>query len=594
MANANKRQAIRRFASTVNLFHRKWSIRRTREKNDYYLDLWNVNIIFFGDNDAFEKLLVAETPFEWNSREHFIVLTIWNDSLAKLNDRKPLIDGTLRKLWLERRIQNVFANEPLSDDKNRDIYSYNPFAVINETAWGKLEAVNATSKRHMLHLLSTLTYRRTLNFNRYKFNVSIFDQIQEASKIQGKVDPNSIYSYSGGYNGTSGILLGVIAKKLNFTINVVEPKTEERYGHLMKNGTISGALGDVVYRRVVASFATFFVKKYVNDMSGVEFTTTVGFDKICVVTPKAATIPKGFRIYYIFESSLWLCMLLSHIIVCLAWYYVQVFTPRRAKKADIKSTAFHMFLASAGCPIPLPNSSAERRLLAGVFFSSVTLIGIFNGALYDCFAKDMFYKDIDNMEELEASGLPIGFFSYSVRDVFGSENDPDLSPVLRKLRDRMIYAPNNIEETAFHRNISGLLRDQYCPLIKESLIDKTGAHMLHSVKECPAQFSLACLLPSNSIFRERINAIIGKLNQAGLPTQWRIHSIREIAVKMKVNIDGHHWHSKHGFVPFQLNDVQVCFFVLGTGLLSSIIVFFNEKGWLSFGKSRRKTDFTVE
>lgn len=112
------------------------------------------------------------------------------------------------------------------------------------TAWGQLERVDGSSKRRMLRSLSTLSYRRAINFNGYRFNVSIFDQAQEAIRIHGKVDPNSIYAYSGGFRGASGILLGVLAKKLNFAVNAIQPNTNEKYGHQMPNGTLSGAVGN--------------------------------------------------------------------------------------------------------------------------------------------------------------------------------------------------------------------------------------------------------------------------------------------------------------------------------------------------------------
>lgn len=74
----------------------------------------------------------------------------------------------------------------------------------------------------------------------------MFDQGQEGMKIRGEIDPNSIYVHSGGYNWTSGILLGVLAKKTNFTVNVIEPADNESYGYQMENGKFSGAIGNAL------------------------------------------------------------------------------------------------------------------------------------------------------------------------------------------------------------------------------------------------------------------------------------------------------------------------------------------------------------
>ncbi|XP_076656803.1 uncharacterized protein LOC143361352 [Halictus rubicundus] len=567
-----------RMTATAGL-HWKWHVKgNSRTEEGRYFDLWNVNIIFLGDAGAFEELLDSGT-FEWNAREHFILFAIWNDPLGPRAERE-LIDRTLRKLWLEHRIQNVFFHEPLSNLAERELYSYNPFAGIDGTAWGKLETIRPRSKTHLLHLLSTMTYQRTINFNGYRFNVSMFDQVHEANKVRGKIEPKSIYAYSGGYNGTSGVLMGVIARKLNFQVNVVEPNTVERYGHQMKNGTFTGAIGDLIYRRAVASFAFFFVKTYIANMSLIDFTTTVGFDRVCVIAPKAAKIPKGFRIYHIFDPFVWLCLLLSHILVAVIWNYIQASSSRSCRHLNIPATVFNLFLIAAGCPRSLPSSSAERRLLTGVFFSSVTIIGIFNGVLYQAFAKDMFYKDIDSLSELDASGLPIGFFSFSTTDLFGHADEPELNPILKRLQKKLVHALDNVEQAALYRNMSGLLREQYYPLVKQNFVDKTGTHMLHKVEECPAKFFLACLLPSNSIMRERLNEMISRLNEAGLPTFWRTMSILRMSTKKELYSRAHSEFAPRIFVAFHLSDLQFSFFVLASGLAASVVAFFHEKGWL--------------
>ncbi|XP_076284110.1 uncharacterized protein LOC143210803 [Lasioglossum baleicum] len=581
--NLVKGQGIQGRMTAVGGLDRKWHVKgnaRTEEKRSF--DLWNVNIIFLGNGAVFEELLDSGAPFEWNGREHFIVFAIWNDPLEPRTERRRWIDRILRKLWLQHRIQNVFFHEPLSEVEECEIHSYNPFAGINVTAWGKLESIRPRSKMHLLHLLSTMTYRRTINFNGYRFNVSMFDQVHEANKVRGKIEPNSIYAYSGGYNGTSGVLMGVLARKLNFQVNVVEPNTEERYGHQMKNGTFTGAIGDLIYHKVVASFAFFFVKTYIADMSLIDFTTTIGFDRVCVIAPKAGKIPKGFRIYHIFDPSVWLWLLLSHILVAVIWNYIQGSTSRSCRHFNIATTIVNLFLIAAGCPKSLPSSSAERRLLIGVFFSSVTIIGIFNGVLYQAFARDMFYKDIDSLAELDDSGLPIGFFSFSTTDLFGHADDTDLNPILKRLQKKLVHALDNVEQAALYRNMSGLLREQYYPLVRQSFVDETGTHMLHKVEECPAKFFLACLLPSNSILRERLNELISRLNEAGLPPFWRTISILRMSAKKELYSRTHREFEPRIFVAFQLSDLQFSFFVLVSGLAVSVIAFFNEKGWLKF------------
>lgn len=132
--NAVRRQAMCKSGSMVNLRRPKRNKIQRRLKNDEdYTNMWTVNVIFIGDVDTFEMLLDSDTHFQWNSREQFIMLAVWNDPLAELTDRRPLIDRTLRKFWQDYHIHNVYFDEPLSDRENFNFYSYNPFAMNNES-----------------------------------------------------------------------------------------------------------------------------------------------------------------------------------------------------------------------------------------------------------------------------------------------------------------------------------------------------------------------------------------------------------------------------------------------------------------------------
>ncbi|XP_076392310.1 uncharacterized protein LOC105663757 [Megachile rotundata] len=304
-------------------------------------------------------------------------------------------------------------------------------------------------------------------------------------KIRGKIDRGSIYVHSGGYNSTSGILLGVLALKANFTVNVVEPVDNKIYGYQMGNGSYTEAIGDVVRHKVVASFASFFVKRYANN-DRMEFTTTVGFDEVCVITPRAGKIPKGLRMYRIFRWSVWLCIILSYVFAYLAWYYARLLESRspKLKKLDGQRIALHTLLIISGYPIPFPATKSERCLLLGLFISSVTIIGVFNGALYTMFANNMHYKEIDTLEELDASGLPIGC-TRNTKDIFGTENDVNLNPVRRRLQKKMVYARDSMEMAAVYRNVTSLLRKQHYTLLSGPLRGRHGEKLVHRMRECP-------------------------------------------------------------------------------------------------------------
>lgn len=93
----------------------------------------------------------------------------------------------------------------------------------------------------------------------------------------------------------------------------------------------------------------------------------------------------------------------------------------------------------------------------------------------------MFYNVIDILSKLEVCRLSIGNFSYCTIHLIDSEDRANLNPVLKRLQEKMIHVPNVIDIMAFDCNISDLLKNQYLSLISESLVDKTGIHILYSV-----------------------------------------------------------------------------------------------------------------
>jgi len=74
--------------------------------------------------------------------------------------------------------------------------------------------------------------------------------------------------------------------------------------------------------------------------------------------------------------------------------------------------------------------------------------------------------------------------------------------------------------------------------------------------------------------------LIGRLNQAGLPSFWNKYILQTFVAQKKWLVKRklvRNEKETNSFVPFKLSDVQSAFYMLLIGLLLSIIVFFYEK-----------------
>lgn len=94
------------------------------------------------------------------------------------------------------------------------------------------------------------------------------------------------------------------------------------------------------------------------------------------------------------------------------------------------------------------------------------------------------------------------------------------------------------------------------------------------------QYFLAYLLPKNSILREGIDVLIGRLNQAGLSGLWNHRTTRHVITKKKMRTERKRGPPVQGdldgFVAFNLSDVQSSFYTLMIGLSLSAMAFLYE------------------
>lgn len=114
------------------------------------------------------------------------------------------------------------------------------------------------------------------------------------------------------------------------------------------------------------------------------------------------------------------------------------------------------------------------------------MTGLFSGILYNSFAHDMYYPDIENLRDLDASGLVISLASIALTDLFDDDNN---STIMRNLRGKLRYGENAvaIDDAAYYRNGSGFIKENNFPGLNAKYIDVDGGPLLHLVKECPGR-----------------------------------------------------------------------------------------------------------
>lgn len=101
----------------------------------------------------------------------------------------------------------------------------------------------------------------------------------------------------------------------------------------------------------------------------------------------------------------------------------------------------------------MPTAQLERVFMAACLLGNLILVGSFQGSLTTAFSTTAYYKDIDTLAALDASGLPIGTTSASLADIFGSGDTPVLRSLIGKFRLLRAADGPTIERTARARDM---------------------------------------------------------------------------------------------------------------------------------------------
>jgi hypothetical protein len=294
---------------------------------------------------------------------------------------------------------------------------------------------------------------------------------------------------------------------------------------------------------------------------------------LSTVAPKALTIPQYLAIFLCFHPNLWILLFVTHITCGYVWYFLKNEAEKihrnRRTKYPINVLVLEMWNIMAGYPSAMmPFLNIERILMAACLLANIIVVGTFQGFLSTAFSTTSSFKDINTLEELDQSGLPIGTASVGLLDIFGTESG---NPLLDSLRAKMkLLVKKNFNDTARARKICAVDRKADISItIKTKFQTPEGQLLMHVVDECPRAYHLAYIMHKDSHLLPQFDMALLKFAQAGLINKWY--------EDIEYAIITHHIYRdlvyEDGFKVFSVTDVQISFFILIIGHIVSSIVF---------------------
>lgn len=301
--------------------------------------------------------------------------------------------------------------------------------------------------------------------------------------------------YSDGLAGFDGLVLGNLAKVYNFqTIRVASISygatlpDKSFSGYLMDRNCFvtmknlyffQGSMGDVLYRRADANLNGRFIIDY--GSKEIEFLHPVFSDKFCVIAPSALQIPGWMAIFRCYSIGVWSGILATVILCTVYWHFLKrwqthlefhdnVYRANNLKYSKLNNIFTDMIMLITGGPIQnKPFRAMERIFIGSCLIFNIIIAGTFQvcvwkmlhrnktiklhlsqGSLTTSFSTTVYEAEIDTLEQLDKSGLPIVSSANTIKNFFGTDNNTVRNSLAKKFFIENVTA---IEITAYERRM---------------------------------------------------------------------------------------------------------------------------------------------
>lgn len=319
----------------------------------------------------------------------------------------------------------------------------------------------------------------------------------------------------------------------------------------------------------------FFIRDYGTD--GIDFTTPIYEDQLCVVVQKAHEIPEAVLPLLTFDETAWLCILMSMVGCSIFWIILRIINANRnfvdstdqlyamTSYSDYLHIVIDTGILFLSSPLlRMPKIWSERIFVASICLTSIIMMLYFQSLLATVFVNPIHYSDIKSLGELEDSKLPIEINLHLAVDSLFDENS--------SLTQRMTIVDNNhrLSYIAEYGNLSTVL--------SKTSIRFDHSHWfrlkkLYQIPYCPRTYMTAFILPKGSVYFQRINHILNQLIRGGFIQKWISDTMFNVTLE---STRLHGSLESRDYVVLKLTDMQFPIVLLIGGLILSGLIFIGE------------------
>lgn len=527
--------------------------------------------IFIVDDIDVLKFFVREQDYIWKATNQYLVII--TAPIPPVSPRE--IFQTIWKTYSVYRI--VFIS--IQDDF-RCLSRYLPFERNRQNEYGVVHKICLTNRTNNIEL-----YTNFENLNGYPIRVIMFRSLMMNITFHNDTRTHE-------YKGLDADVMFLLEKSMRtqFRINVFTNFTKDPF-HLSLQ-YIENDESEII-------ITSFFIHQYKEDQR-YEFTSSVYEDMLCLIAPTAGFIPKSYMPIMPFAPDLWTALVIYNVLVSVLWflikYYSGSFRRQEAVLLPLTRTEFvlsrrsnlppsiHPYVSSCfdlvetSC-YPLKedvgdsgSTSSQRAFLFGTLFFGLIVVGLYQSYLVSGLSNPFHYPELNTLEDVANSNLTLITKYYNLKEHTFTRNTTLDNKLRGKLKVIVTDKPIN-DEVAFGKKAIAIAR--YASMKFGDLskyYDADGNELLHLVEECPTTYLLAYVMRLHSPYRERINGLLLRMQEAGLVHLWYENMAYPTYIaEQKRKVD-----KSERRIKLTLEYYSLTFVGLSIGLLSCTVVFFAE------------------
>ena len=499
---------------------------------------------------------------KWTPKDNYMILVILHRSWYDCNSPQRHIK-LFQEFWTKYWILNVITVVKYLNicERNTDVMVYDPFDSNkkNDLIYVPPDHLTALPKSYL---------ERTWNLAGFMVKVTMFHSFPTAvvkCQSQNKCS----------YEGRDWEVIKNLATYMNFTPVISQPSDGEGFGY--GNGSsFTGSMGDLVYKLADISGNERYIKFY--NTNKIEFTMPAFYTvQLVVVVPKAHRILPWRAIFECFTFQLWMYFLAVLLVTTVFWYVLRNLHGKVSCVANAADT-LAVFLTMSVTFLTKISSSSQRFLLSFCLVFSLIFMCFFQSALLDSVSHPHFQADINTLQKLDESRLPIVTLDRNLLDTF--EWSPAMKNLHMKLQYQNLSAQTMLHQLALYRNFSMLTSKGEALWWLSKYPNK-----FHLINEYPREYFVSYMIPRGSPYATRIHNLLGKMTEAGLVRKWDIDTSYRLHLEAlregRANIQ-----DNKNVKILRLAEFKPAFFMWGIGLTTAAVVFMLERFWGAVNRYR--------